>query len=235
MRDDDCDGGPGLVLFGTDLWVGPRRGDGSQRIGLTVRAQALSGLPKFVSFDAVLGAVLAAGDVLMKVETDKWVGRVEVPFGCRVSALNDGLMEEPTLLKKDPYGEGWLAELFIDGKDMRDLLKNGQARRASPATRGIAELKTSGGLIRAEVVMDGGVISCVRLTGDFHMFPIEAIDAVERSVIGLAPEVGKVKPTVFAMYERRRIESPGMSPTDLANVIIEAAGAAARSCGDKVL
>lgn len=235
MRDDDNGGGPGPVLFGTDIWVGPRRGDGSQRIGLTERAQALSGLPKFVSFEAVVGTSLGPGDVLMRVETEKWVGRIEVPFGCKVSALNNGLMEEPAILKRDPYGEGWLAELFIDETDLRALLESGQARRAVPATRGIAELKARGGLIRAEVVIDGGVFSCVRLSGDFHMFPIEAIDSIERAIIGLTPEIGRVKAAVSAIYEGGHIESPGMSPMDIANAVVEAACAAAQSYGDKVL
>jgi hypothetical protein len=128
-----------------------------------------------------------------------------------------------------------LADLYIDENDMAALLGSGQARRAAPATRGTAELKARGGLVRAEVVLDRGVISCVRLTGDFHLFPVEAIEAVERSVVGLVPEMGALEAALFINYKKGNIESPGMSVNDLARVIVEAAAAAARSNGDKVL
>lgn len=235
IRKEENDDGGVLILIGTDLWVGPARDDGSCRIGLTERAQALSGPPRFVSFGPLAGAVLSAGDVLIRIESDKWVGRIDVPFDCRVTALNEGLVEEPAILKNDPYGQGWLAELFVDEDIIDSLLENGKARKAAPAVRGSAVLKARGGLVRAEVVLDDDRVSCVRLTGDFHMFPIEALEAVERSVVGIRQDPGPIEAAISEAYEREGIESPGLSPIELAAVIIEAAKVALGARGDKVL
>jgi glycine cleavage system H protein len=224
-----------LLLVGGDLWFGPIGEDSARRMGLTARSPALLGTPKFVSFDPVIGSTLSAGQTLMRVEADKWVGRIDMPFDCKVTAMNERLVEDPQLLKDDPYIDGWVAEVIAAEEAVEGLLKGGCARMGVPSMLGRAEKKARGGLVRAEVVLDGKTLICVRLTGDFHMFPVESIEHVERSLFDANLDEKALARTITGTYEHHRIESPGVSPGEIAAVIVEAARAATRSRGDRIL
>jgi hypothetical protein len=76
------------------------------------------------------------------------------------------------------------------------------------------EHKAPGGLIRATVETQHGQIVAVGLSGDFFFFPAEKLVDLEQCLVGLTRE--QVPSTLKAYYRANRIDSPGITPQDLA-------------------
>ena len=57
------------------------------------------------------GTVVAAGQQLCVVESVKAASDIYAPVAGTVSAVNDALSSNPSLLNTDPYGEGWIYKL----------------------------------------------------------------------------------------------------------------------------
>lgn len=68
----------------------------------------------FVTLPAV-GTALDAGQPLGEVESTKSVSDVYAPVAGTVRAVNGALDGNPELVNADPYGEGWLLELTVEG------------------------------------------------------------------------------------------------------------------------
>ena len=77
--------------------------------------------------------------------------------------------------------------------------------------------KAPGGLIRAIVETQQGKIAAAWLSGDFFFFPSEKLAALEQYLVGLT--IDQVPESLKTYYHRERIESPGMTPNDLAIVL----------------
>ncbi|NLE45802.1 MAG: lipoate--protein ligase family protein [Chloroflexi bacterium] len=77
--------------------------------------------------------------------------------------------------------------------------------------------KAPGGLIRATVEVEDGVIVSVALSGDFFFYPAEALTDLEAALTGVL--LDDVEQTVARFYESRSIESPGITPADIAQTI----------------
>lgn len=84
------------------------------RVGITSYAQESLGDIVFVTLPAV-GETFSAGQALGEVESTKSVSDVYAPVAGTVRARNDALEANPELINSDPYGEGWLLELAVDG------------------------------------------------------------------------------------------------------------------------
>lgn len=95
-------------------WVGATAG--VCRVGITAFAQDALGDVVFVQLPEV-GTTVAAGDALGEVESTKSVSELYAPVGGTVTARNDALDVTPELINSDPYGEGWIVEITIDGDD----------------------------------------------------------------------------------------------------------------------
>ena len=96
-------------------WLRRSSGDGAVvRIGITAYAQEALGDIVFVTLPAV-GTSLDAGQALGEVESTKSVSDVYAPVAGTVTATNDALDANPELVNADPYGEGWLLEISVDG------------------------------------------------------------------------------------------------------------------------
>lgn len=90
--------------------------DGSKiRLGITDFAQDQLGDIVYVDLPEV-GAELEKGDTFSEVESTKSVGEVYAPLAGVVTARNEALAETPELINSDPYGEGWLIELTVEGE-----------------------------------------------------------------------------------------------------------------------
>jgi lipoate-protein ligase A len=74
--------------------------------------------------------------------------------------------------------------------------------------------KATGGLIRTTVETQGGLIVAVVLSGDFFFFPAEKLSELERRLVGAGQ--ADVEGIIEGFYERHDIESPGITPHDLA-------------------
>jgi lipoate-protein ligase A len=74
--------------------------------------------------------------------------------------------------------------------------------------------KAPGGLIRATVETQQGRIVAVGLSGDFFFYPAEKLADLEQALAG--SELAEAKGTIEAYYQAQGIESPGVTPHDLA-------------------
>jgi len=92
------------------------------RIGITDFAQSRLGDIVFVELPE-LGAKAAAGDSLGTIESVKTVSDLYSPVSGTVTKLNETLIDQPELVNSDPYGEGWIVELEVDGESEAALAK----------------------------------------------------------------------------------------------------------------
>lgn len=52
-----------------------------------------------------------SGDAFGSLESAKWVGGLLMPVAGTVSAVNESIEDNLSLLAEDPYGEGWLIKI----------------------------------------------------------------------------------------------------------------------------
>ncbi|WP_405163617.1 glycine cleavage system protein GcvH [Nocardia sp. NBC_01499] len=90
------------------------------RVGITDYAQSQLGDVVFVQLPETDKDV-AAADSIAEVESTKSVSDIYAPFGAKVVAVNEELVQQPETLNTDPYGAGWLFELEV--ADAGDLDK----------------------------------------------------------------------------------------------------------------
>jgi lipoate-protein ligase A len=74
--------------------------------------------------------------------------------------------------------------------------------------------KAPGGLIRATVEMQRGQIVAVALSGDFFFYPADRLIELEQHLAGV--ETPQVQGIIEEFYRANGIESPGVTPYDLA-------------------
>lgn len=76
--------------------------------------------------------------------------------------------------------------------------------------------KAPGGLIRAVAEMQDGTLAAVQLSGDFFFYPAEALPGLEAALCGVRPDA--VEEAAAQFYAEHGIQSPGVTPADLARV-----------------
>ena len=101
-------------------WV-QRTGDDTVRVGITDYAQSALGDVVFVQLPDV-GTDVTAGESFGEVESTKSVSDLYAPVSAKVVAVNGDLDASPQLVNSDPYGEGWLVDLQIEGSSLEDAL-----------------------------------------------------------------------------------------------------------------
>lgn len=104
--------------------------DDTLRVGLTSLLSWSSGTFSTVTFRDI-GTEVGRGQVLGSVEGSKRFEVVRSPVSGTISRSNARLSVDPVLLNKDPYGEGWFAEIKV-GKD-EDLGALQRLPEAEPA------------------------------------------------------------------------------------------------------
>ncbi len=82
------------------------------RVGISDYAQAQLGDVVFVELPAV-GKALAKGGDAAVVESVKAASEVYSPVTGTVTAVNEGLPDEPALVNSDPQGAGWFFEVEL--------------------------------------------------------------------------------------------------------------------------
>ena len=90
-------------------------------VGITDFAAEKLGDVVFVDLPAADSAV-AAGDVCGEIESTKSVGELYSPLNGTVVEVNDAVVDDPSLVNADPFGEGWLVKIRLDGDLPGDLL-----------------------------------------------------------------------------------------------------------------
>ncbi len=79
-------------------------------VGITPFAQEKLGDLVFVELPSV-GAAFDKGAVAATVESVKAAADVYAPIAGEVTAVNEGLVEQPGLVNAEPTGDGWLFKM----------------------------------------------------------------------------------------------------------------------------
>src|SRR5699024_10935262 len=86
-------------------WV--RIEDDVAHIGITTHATEELGEVVYAEV-ADAGTTLQTGEVCGEVESTKAVSEIYAPLDGEILAQNEAVIDEPSLINSDPYGDGWL-------------------------------------------------------------------------------------------------------------------------------
>ena len=95
--------------------------DSVATIGITDYAQAQLGDVVFLELPRV-GKLLEAGDSFGVIESVKAASDLYSPVAGTVAQVNESLNAAPELVNRDPYGEGWLIKVDLNGDLGQGLL-----------------------------------------------------------------------------------------------------------------
>ena len=104
---------PDLHYTAEHEWV-RRSGDDTVRVGITDFAQSALGDVVFVQLPDV-GTEVTAGESFGEVESTKSVSDLVAPVSGEVLAVNNDLADRPEVVNAEPYGDGWMLEVRVDG------------------------------------------------------------------------------------------------------------------------
>ena len=91
-------------------------------VGITDYAQKQLGDIVFVDVTTE-GETLEKGDTFGSIEVVKTVSDLFLPVGGEILEVNQALEDNPELVNKDPYGEGWIIKIKpTDVSEFDDLL-----------------------------------------------------------------------------------------------------------------
>jgi len=82
--------------------------------------------------------------------------------------------------------------------------------------------KSRGGLIRSFVALESGSIKEITISGDFFLFPEEAIFRILENLKGIPAKREDIQKNIEKTYEKENIDSPGTSPADFTESIMKA-------------
>ncbi len=103
------------------LWV-LEMGD-TARIGLSDYAQEQLGEILSVTL-AEIGKFVGQGESVGEAESQKTVVELVSPLSGTVRAVSENVVEDPSLINVDPYGNGWLVEVEISEPEELEQLMN---------------------------------------------------------------------------------------------------------------
>lgn len=90
-------------------------------VGITDYAADKLGDVVFVDLPVVDSGV-SAGQVCGEIESTKSVGELYAPVAGDVVAVNDAVVDDPSLVNSSPYEDGWLLKLRVDPAAVEGLL-----------------------------------------------------------------------------------------------------------------
>ena len=112
---------PGDLLYTNDHEWLRREDNGSVTIGITDHAATALGDLVYVELPEV-GQDVEAGGEMAVVESVKAASDVYAPVAGSVAAVNEELSDDPEKINADPYGDGWIVRLEIEGLDESELM-----------------------------------------------------------------------------------------------------------------
>jgi glycine cleavage system H protein len=83
-------------------------------VGITAYAAEALGDVVYVQLPET-GATIESGDAIGEVESTKSVSDIFAPVAGEVVEVNQTVVDDPSLVNSDPYGEGWLFRVRIEG------------------------------------------------------------------------------------------------------------------------
>lgn len=110
-----------LKFTTTHEWV--RSEQDLMTVGITDHAQQLLGDMVFVELPTV-GEVFSAGDEMGVVESVKAASDFYAPISGVVVAVNEAVVEDPSIVNHSPYEAGWLVQIKPSHSNELDDLLN---------------------------------------------------------------------------------------------------------------
>ena len=91
-------------------------------VGVSDFAQGELGDVVFVEIETE-GELLDKGETFGTVEAVKTVSDLFMPVGGEIVEVNEALADEPELVNKDAYGNGWMIKIkYSDSAELNDLM-----------------------------------------------------------------------------------------------------------------
>jgi hypothetical protein len=118
----------------------------------------------------------------------------------------------------------YLSEQWLHWRSGGRLSDVQTVRISATASVGTANYKAPGGLIRVTLEEVEEQIKEIVVSGDFFMFPSNAIEKIEEKLIGTKTTGSEILDTLKNIYSSLPIESPGITPEDLESAIKLAIG-----------
>lgn len=95
-------------------------------VGVTDFAQSQLGDIVFIEIETV-GETLAKEEVFGTIEAVKTVSDMFMPVGGEVLEVNPKISEQPDVVNKDPYGDGWMIKVKLSNPaEVNELLSPDQ-------------------------------------------------------------------------------------------------------------
>ena len=83
-----------------------------------------------------------------------------------------------------------------------------------------AKLRAEKGLIEVELSLENQVINSLQITGDFFIHPEEALEEIERTLIGSTTKESELKEKLVQLFKEKGITSPGITADDFTRAIL---------------
>ena len=142
---------------------------------------------------------------------DRLVQRFAEALGpLELQPLPEAVQRGAERLLPERTSEGWLLR--------RGRQAQGRRVRISAGAEVIQRVhKAPGGLIRATYEVREGCLASVDLSGDLFFYPPEGLDALAAALAGIPCQ--EAEAAIAAFYARHGVESPGVTPADLAALL----------------
>ena len=105
-------------------------------VGISDYAQKELGDVVYVDLPTV-GDNLGKGDPCSNIESVKAVSDINAPVSGEITEVNEALEDQPEIINKDPYGEGWIFKLKMEDRGELDDLMD--AHQYEEYLKGIAD------------------------------------------------------------------------------------------------
>ncbi len=97
---------PGDLYYARRDHFWARIENGKVRVGLDMLGQESAGPAKHIQLKPA-GAVVAKNRMFGTIEAGKYVGGLRAPVAGTLVEVNEKVVQTPSLVNSDPYGEGW--------------------------------------------------------------------------------------------------------------------------------
>jgi glycine cleavage system H protein len=95
--------------------------DGRWRFGFTAYAVRLMQDVYFLDWSVNAGDAVHLKQQVGHIETSKAVADLFAPVAGTITAFHDGLLQDPSAINTDTYGDGWLLEMAADAAGLMDV------------------------------------------------------------------------------------------------------------------
>jgi len=89
---------------------------------------------------------------------------------------------------------------------------------------GYAEFKAPKGVIKVELELTNDAISQVSISGDFFMYPEDALERLEQTLVGVKADRESLLAAVQRFYGSTGAQTPMVEPEHWVEAILRAAG-----------